>query len=140
MRNAAPRYGYRSTGGSILALANSLHAQLYGLPIERPALPGALDELLQATSVDDDQDLVLEQVAAQMEAAFALIQRARHTHSRHLPDHVATRLLMIEDGAQHMTNELRELAPSLNTAKPSAPVQAARMPPLPAATTRSALR
>ncbi|MFJ7589450.1 hypothetical protein ACIQZO_19140 [Streptomyces sp. NPDC097617] len=140
MRNAAPRYGYRSTGGSVLSLANSLHAELYGLPIERPALPGALDELLQATETGDEHDLILEQVAAQMEAAFALIQRARYTHSHKLPDHVAIRLSMLEDSAHHMGIELRELAPSLKTAQPSAPVQAARMPPRPAATTRSALR
>lgn len=97
-----------------------------------------MDELLQATGIDDDQDLVLEQVAAQMDAAFALIQRARYTHSHKLPDHVAIRLAMVEDGAQHMIKELRELAPSLKTGKPSTPVQAARLPHGPAAATRPA--
>ncbi|MCX5270041.1 hypothetical protein [Streptomyces virginiae] len=69
-----------------------------------------------------------------MDAAVALIQRARYTHSHKLPDHVAIRLAMVEDGAQHMTAELRELAPSLKTRRPSTPVQAVRLPPIPSAT------
>lgn len=69
-----------------------------------------------------------------MDAAVALIQRARYTHSHKLPNHVAIRLAMVEDGARHMTAELRELAPSLKTGKPSTPVQAVRLPPSPSAT------
>lgn len=81
LRGAEARYGNRSCGGSVLGLANTLHAQLYGLPLERPPLPGALDELLQATRYDDDHNLVLHQVATQLEAAAALIERARHRHA-----------------------------------------------------------
>lgn len=140
VRNAAARYGNRSSGGSVLGLANSLHAQLYGLPVERPALPGALDELLQATGIDDDHTIVLEQVAAQLEAAVELIKRARYTHGWQLPEHVTIRLGMSEDVAQHLAGELRELAPSLKTGEPSTPVQAVRLPPRPAAVPRPARR
>ncbi|MEU6312319.1 hypothetical protein [Streptomyces sp. NPDC047014] len=116
----------------MLGLANSLHAQLYGLPEERPALPGALDELLQATGYDDDHSLVLEQVAAQLEAAVVLIRRARH-RGRYLPEAVTSRLGSSEDLAQQVVAELRELAPSLKNVGRSVPVQAVRLPPRPAA-------
>ncbi|MCC2276237.1 hypothetical protein LKL35_12555 [Streptomyces sp. ET3-23] len=46
---AGPLFGHRSSGGPVQAIAQSLHAQLYGLPTAPDTLPIALDELLQAT-------------------------------------------------------------------------------------------
>ncbi|MCM1969447.1 hypothetical protein [Streptomyces sp. G1] len=120
LRSAAARYGNRSRGGSVLGFANSLHAQLYGLPLERPPLPGALDELLQANGYDDDQNLVLDQVATQLEAAAALIEQARHkARWQQLPESVAARLVTSQALAQHLSSELHQLAQAF--ASPGAP-------------------
>ncbi|MFG2294635.1 hypothetical protein [Streptomyces sp. NPDC048603] len=130
LRGAEARYGNRSCGGSVLGLANSLHAQLYGLPLERPPLPGALDELLQATGHDDDQNLVLRQVATQLEAAATLIERARHqARWQQLPETVAARLVTSQALAEHLSCELHQLAPAFEpTVTPPAPPQALPVP------------
>ncbi|MFC9581601.1 hypothetical protein ACFVJ8_01905 [Streptomyces yangpuensis] len=131
LRGAEARYGNRSSGGSVLGLANSLHAQLYGLPLERPPLPGALDELLQAAGYDDDQNLVLDQVATQLEAAAAaLIERARHqARWQQLPESVAARLVTSQALAQHLSSELHQLAPAFKPAgAPPAPLQTLPLP------------
>ncbi|MFD8631726.1 hypothetical protein [Streptomyces sp. NPDC059533] len=131
LRGAQARYGNRSSGGSVLGLANSLHAQLYGLPLERPPLPGALDELLRATGYDDDdQNLVLHQVATQLEAAATLIERARHqARWRQLPETVAARLATSQALAQHLSSELHQLAPGFEPAgAPPAPLQTLPVP------------
>ncbi|MEU3402984.1 hypothetical protein ABZ766_03380 [Streptomyces sp. NPDC006670] len=130
LRGAESRYGNRSCGGSVLGLANSLHAQLYGLPLEPPPLPGALDELLQATGHDADQNLVLDQVATQLEAAAALIQRARHqAHWQQLPKTVAAQLASSQALAQHLSTELHQLAPAFAPAgAPPAPKTALPVP------------
>ncbi|MFJ9789426.1 hypothetical protein [Streptomyces globosus] len=130
LRGAEARYGNRSSGGSVLGLANSLHAQLYGLPLERPPLPGALDELLQATGYDDGQNLVLDQVATQLEAAATLIERARHqARWQQLPESVAARLVTSQALAQHLSRELHQLAPAFAPAgAPPAPMQALPAP------------
>ncbi|MGE7384251.1 hypothetical protein ACQKM2_01940 [Streptomyces sp. NPDC004126] len=131
LRGAESRYGNHSSGGSVLGLANALHAELYGLPGERLPLPGALDELLQATEHDDDQKLVLGQVATQLEAAAALIERARHqARWHHLPETVASRLVTSQALAQHLSAELQQLAPAFTpgAGTPPAPAQALPMP------------
>ncbi|MET9958132.1 hypothetical protein ABZ128_03440 [Streptomyces sp. NPDC006326] len=130
LRGAEARYGSRSSGGSVLGLANFLHAQLYGLPLERPPIPGALDELLQAAGHDADQNLVLDQVATQLEAAAALIERARHqARWQQLPDTVTARLVTSQALAQHLSSELHQLAPAFEPAAASpAPLPALPLP------------
>ncbi|MFI5671978.1 hypothetical protein [Streptomyces sp. NPDC051704] len=114
----------------MLGLANSLHAQLYGLPLERPPLPGALDELLQATGYDDDQNLVLDQVATQLETAATLIERARHqAHWQQLPQTVAARLVTSQAVAQRLSSEMHQLEPAFAPpGAPPAPIAALPVP------------
>ncbi|WP_327416336.1 hypothetical protein [Streptomyces sp. NBC_01233] len=132
LRSAASRYDFRSSGGPVLGLANTLHAQLYGLPLERPPLPGALDELLQATGHDDDQEAVLGLVSAQLEAAAALIERARlQARWNRLPETVHARLVTSQALAQHLASELQQLAPAFT--QPGTPAVPAPSLPAPAA-------
>ncbi|MFG2979376.1 hypothetical protein ACGFYY_41125 [Streptomyces sp. NPDC048331] len=138
LRGAESRYQYRSSGGSALGLANALHAELYGLPVEQEALPAALDELLLATGHDDDQAAVLAQVAAQLEAAAVLIERARHTAQwRQLPQSLSAQLAASQTLASQLASGLLGLAPgfakgSKQSTLPSAPAGSA-----PVATTRA---
>ncbi|MCX5193239.1 hypothetical protein ACWGDE_28055 [Streptomyces sp. NPDC054956] len=132
LRSAESRYDFRSSGGPVLGLANTLHAQLYGLPLERPPLPGALDELLQATGHDDDQEAVLGLVSAQLEAAAALIERARlQARWNRLPETVHARLVTSQALAQHLASELQQLAPAFT--QPGTPAAPAPSLPAPAA-------
>lgn len=132
LRSAASRYDFRSSGGPVLGLANTLHAQLYGLPLERPPLPSALDELLQATGHDDDQQAVLGLVSAQLEAAAALIEPARlQARWNRLPETVHARLVTSQALAQHLASELQQLAPAFT--QPGTPAAPAPSLPAPAA-------
>lgn len=136
MRGAESRYQYRSSGGPALGIANALHAELYGLPLEQASLPTALDELLQATGYDDDQEAVLCQVAAQMEVAARLIERARHAARwKRLPESLAAQLVTSQALATELAAGLNRLAPAFTQAgakSPATPIPASA----PAATAR----
>ncbi|WP_405421540.1 hypothetical protein [Streptomyces erythrochromogenes] len=131
LRGADPRYGNRSSGGSVLGLANDLHAKLYGLPLERPALPNALEELLQATNSDDDHSQILEQIAVQLDAAAALVERAKWATNQRLPEHLESRLSMGRDTLRHLAGELREVAPAVVPQKYSVPTLVTPVPTRP---------
>ncbi|MGW2587346.1 hypothetical protein ACWCYZ_39765 [Streptomyces virginiae] len=130
VRGAESRYQFRSSGGSALGVANALHAELYGLPIEQSALPAALDELLQGTGYDDDQAAVLSQVAAQMEVAAVLIERARHAAQwRQLPEALSAQLAASQALATQLAAGLGRLSPAFTQAgKQSAPTPACAVP------------
>ncbi|WP_405496210.1 hypothetical protein [Streptomyces sp. NBC_00096] len=141
VRGAESRYQFRSCGGSALGVANALHAELYGLPVEQSVLPTALDELLQATGHDDDQAAVLSQVAAQMEIAAVLIERARHAaHWRQLPEALSAQLAASQALATQMATGLAGLAPGFaqaGTHSAATPISAV---PVPAVTAVGAVR
>lgn len=135
MRGAESRYQVRSSGGSALGVANALHAELYGLPIEQPALPAALDELLQATGYDDDQAAVLSQVAAQMEVAAVLIERARHAAQwRQLPETLSAQLAASQALTTQLAAGLSRLAPTFTQASTQSAPTPTPAVPTPAAT------
>ncbi|MEV6730745.1 hypothetical protein [Streptomyces sp. NPDC051364] len=130
VRGAESRYQFRSSDGSALGVANALHAELYGLPVEEPALPAALDELLQATGYDGDQAAVLSQVAAQMEVAAVLIERARHAAQwRQLPEALSAQLAASQALTTQLAAGLSRLAPAFTQASThSAPTPAPAVP------------
>lgn len=137
VRGAESRYQYRSSGGSALGVANALHAELYGLPTEQALLPAALDELLQATGHDDDQAAVLAQVAAQMEVAAVLIERARHAAQwRQLPQSLSAQLAASQTLASQLAAGLHGLAPGFAKGSTQSTPTPAPAGPAPVATTR----
>ncbi|MCY0933845.1 hypothetical protein [Streptomyces sp. H34-S4] len=137
VRGAESRYQFRSSGGSALGVANALHAELYGLPLEQPSLPAALNELLQATGYDDDQAAVLSQVAAQMEVAALLIERARHAARwKQMPEDLATQLVTSQALTTELAAGLHRLAPSFTQASTQSPPTPAPATPAPVATAR----
>ncbi|MFB7781332.1 hypothetical protein ACFC1D_01290 [Streptomyces vinaceus] len=135
LRVAQSRYQFRGSAGSALGVANALHAELYGLPLEQPASSATLDELLQTTGYDDDQAPVLSQVAAQMEVAAALIERAQHSaQGRKLPEALSAQLAASRALTTQLAAGLNHLAPAFTqTGKQSAPTPAPAVP-VPAAT------
>ncbi|MEK9518301.1 hypothetical protein MIU24_02620 [Streptomyces venezuelae] len=132
-------------------------------PLEYPGLSDFIDDIIEdlrrhPIGIDHVSVSTVTRHISQVSALLSRIADEAHAHSDHArrhpepsiwrpthilsmttvslaeADHVAIRLAMVEDGAQHMTAELRELAPSLKTRRPSTPVQAVRLPPIPSAT------
>ncbi|MEU7238378.1 hypothetical protein, partial [Streptomyces chrestomyceticus] len=130
---AAPRFGYRGSGGPVTVVARSLHARLYGLPTAPPPLPTALDELLQAlgtVSTSDEQQAVLAQLAEQLRNAAQILEWARdNAHWRQLPDADWEWLRDATDTTRHLANGLDSVRPSFSAPQPSA---APLPPPAPA--------
>ncbi|MFE0188019.1 hypothetical protein [Streptomyces sp. NPDC058989] len=130
---AAPQFGHKSSGGPIQALAQSLHARLYGLPTDPDPLPTALDELLQATHTAreaEQQMAVLAQLAEQLRNAAEVIQWAQYNaHWRQLPTPVFDWLKAATATVQQLADGLDQTSAAF-AARP-APATAPP-PPLPA--------
>lgn len=122
-RQAGPRFGYKSSGGPVRGLAQSLHARLYGLPTDPGPLPAALDELLQAVGTardGDQQNAVLAQLAEQLRNAAEILEWARnHARWRHLPTPIWEWLHAATDTARHLADGLDDVSPAF--ASPPAP-------------------
>ncbi|MFG2981400.1 hypothetical protein ACGFYQ_09080 [Streptomyces sp. NPDC048258] len=73
---------------------------------------------------------MLDQVATQLEAAAALIERARHqARWQQLPETVAARLVNSQALTQHLSSELHQLARAFEPAgAPPAPLPALPVP------------
>ncbi|MFE5162936.1 hypothetical protein ACFRNT_31415 [Streptomyces sp. NPDC056697] len=138
-RQAGPRFGYRTCGGPVQGLAQSLHARLYGLPTDPGPLPSALDELLQAVDTardGDQQQAVLVQLAEQLRNAAEILEWARdHAHWRQLPDPAWEWLRAATDTARHLADGLDDVSPDF-----ASPQAGTATPPPPAPTTPRAHR
>ncbi|WP_043267052.1 hypothetical protein [Streptomyces sp. CT34] len=113
---AGPQFGYKSCGGPVQALAQSLHARLYGLPTDPDPLPTALDELLQATRTAQDneqQAAVLVQLAEQLRNAAEIIKWAQYNaHWRQLPAPVFDKLKAATTTVRHLADGLEQTSPA----------------------------
>ncbi|MEU4949920.1 hypothetical protein [Streptomyces lavendulae] len=140
-KGAEARYQYRGSGGPVPVYAQALHARLYGLPVEPPALPTALDELLQAVcTVDHDgQEAVLAQLADQLLAAADLLGWARnHAHWNRLPTEVWERLRDATTAVTQVAQTVAEAAPAFSVRQPTPPTTTALPSPPPTFATSAA--
>ncbi|WP_414169075.1 hypothetical protein ACMATS_24590 [Streptoverticillium reticulum] len=113
---AGARYGYKTSGGPVQGLAQSLHARLYGLPTDPAPLPTALDELLQATRTaptGEQQAAILAQLSEQLRNAVEILQWAQHhAHWQQLPAGVFDWLKSAKDAAQQLADGLEHTSPA----------------------------
>ncbi|MBU7598876.1 hypothetical protein JGS22_014945 [Streptomyces sp. P38-E01] len=143
-RRAAARLQHRSSGGSVLGLAHTLHSGLYGLPTLPSPLPSAPDALLQATLVaqsGDQREAILRQLGNQLRNAADIIEVYRSTaHLERLPPTVENQLLRAHRETEQAADTLHSLAShfSKRSSSPSpstAPAQDQGLPlPQPTAT------
>ncbi|MER7026218.1 MULTISPECIES: hypothetical protein [Streptomyces] len=101
-----------------------MHAALFGLPEDRPPLPTALDELLQATYTardGDQQQAVLDQLSDQLRNAAEILEWARnHANWRSLPPDTWEWLRDATDTARLLADGLDSISPTFATPVPSA--------------------
>ncbi|WP_329558893.1 hypothetical protein OG711_08050 [Streptomyces uncialis] len=132
-RQAAADFGHKSTGGPVTSLAQSLHAQLYGLPADADPLPTALDALLQAThtaSTNDQHAAILRRLADQLRNAAEIIHRYQHEASwSRLPDEMATRLRHAHAHAGEIADTLDHAAHAFGTPAPPTRTGPSTTPP-----------
>jgi hypothetical protein len=110
----APRYGHRSSGAPVAVIAESLHAELYGLPFDRDTAPNTLADLADAAHaahVRSEQDTVLAHLVDQLpHLADVLALAATWAERRaNVPEHIAEQIADTAAITHQMSTDLAQV-------------------------------